>query len=765
MTGALPIDDVLSDVSDALADANRLVLAAPPGAGKTTRVPLHLLRSGALGDGKLVLLEPRRLAARGAAARMAGALGEKLGQTVGLVTRLERKVSADTRIEVITDGLLVRRILAEPDLAGVSCIIFDEVHERSLNVDLGLALCLEVQEALRPDLKLILMSATLETDKVHRRLGARVVTSQGRAFPIETRYVGRPEHQLEPHMAKIIERALAATTGSMLAFLPGAREIRRTRERLLEGGLPDDTDVFPLFGALSPAEQDAAVRPAPAGRRKIVLATDIAESAITIEGVSTVIDSGLVRVPVQDAGGRSQKLVTERASLASVDQRRGRAGRTGPGVCYRVWDEAETRGLTPEITPEILRADLSGLALSLAEWGVRDAAELTWLDPPPEGRFAAGRQTLEALGALDEDGGLTERGREMAKLPLPPRLAALIAAAPSPGERALGAEIAALLSERGLGGQSSEIGARLERFRTEPSSRARAMRRQASLWGGGVKPAGDPGRRLAAAWPDAIARRREGRHGYFLTAGGEAVSLPDDDLLAQADWIVVAEAMGGAGVARASLVAPVSEAEALAAAPPTTDEVAKFDPEAGKFIARRVRRIGAITLSEQPLPKPSGHAARRALLEALCDYGWRVLDAEDDIARLLARMDFARGQGTDMPDWSADTLTRSAGDWLLPEGLFSGVPGRGDVRAALLVHLGWDAQETLKTHAPETLSLPSGRAAPIDYLDEKAPLVTARVQEVYGLKTHPTVCGRDTPVTLSLTSPAGRPVALTADLP
>lgn len=756
----LPIQSALGEITDALAAGNRLVLAAPPGAGKTTGVPLHLLD---LVDGRMLVLEPRRIAARGAAARMADLLGERLGETVGLSTRLERKVSARTRIEVITDGLFTRRILADPELSGVGAVLFDEIHERSLNADLGLALALEAQGALREDLKLIAMSATLDTQKFARQLDAPVVESAGRAFPVETRYRGRPSDRLEDHMANAVLAALRESGGSVLAFLPGARDIRRTQEILDVRGLPQDTELYPLYGALSPAEQDAAIRPSASGKRKVVLSTDIAESAVTIEGVTTVIDSGLVRVPAFDPSGRRTRLVTERASLASVDQRRGRAGRTGPGVCYRLWEEPETRGLTREITPEILRTDLSGLALTLAEWGADDAEALTWLDPPPPGRLTAARTRLTQLGALGEDLRLTPLGREMASLPLPPDQAALICGAATPGEKALGAQIAALVSERGLGGTSTDLATRLARFASDRSGRARTLRRQAERWGGGARPEGAPEEVVAAAWPDAIARRREGQTGTYLTTGGDAVTLPEHDPLAKHEWLVVVEALGSARGARISLAAPISEARVLALAPPKTVESALFDPSARKFTARREKRIGAILLSSQPLPKPSGEAARRALRAALSEHGFSALGAEGVVSVLLARLSLARAKGAeDLPDWNAQTLAETAGDWLLtgPD-----IPSPLQVRAALLAHLGWAESQTLDALTPEHFTLPSGRHAPIDYLDEKAPLITARVQEVYGLANHPAIARDTVPITLSLTSPARRQVALTQDLP
>ena len=446
---SLPIDDVLADVRSGLRIGNRLILAAPPGAGKTTRIPLAL--SGLLGEtpviqGRILMLEPRRIAARMAAQQMARSLGEPLGRTIGLTTRVDRKVSDATRVEVITDGLFTRRILSDPELNGIGAVIFDEFHERGLNSDLGLTLAMETQGVLRDDLRILIMSATLDTEKVSNVFGAPVIESQGRQYPVETRYLGRSRDRIEDRMAAAVRKALREEEGSILAFLPGAREIRRTAE-LLEG-LSPEVHIAPLFGAMAPAEQDAAVAPSPEGLRKIVLATDIAESALTIEGVRIVIDSGLSRVAEDAAGGLGTRLSTVTASRASVDQRRGRAGRLAPGVCYRLWDEAATRGLMPAPVPEILKSDLSGLVLSLAEWGERDALRLTWMDAPPIGRLKAAQALLRTLGALDEEGALTPLGLEMARLPLPPRLGALVAGAPTPAERALAAEVAALAGER-----------------------------------------------------------------------------------------------------------------------------------------------------------------------------------------------------------------------------------------------------------------------------------------------------------------------------
>lgn len=759
---ALPIDAVLTDISDALRRNPRLVLAAPPGAGKTTRVPLHLLKTIMPAGQRVVMLQPRRIAARGAANRMAEMLGERLGDTIGLSTRLERRVSPKTRIEVITDGLFTRRILADPELSSIGAVIFDEVHERRLSSDLGLALALDAQSALRDDLLIIAMSATLDTARMSGLLNAETVESEGRAYPIDTTYLGRPRDRLADGVTKAVLTALREDKGSILTFLPGVADIRRVAD-LLSTQVPSDVDVYPLFGALSPAEQDAAIRPASDGRRKVVLSTDIAESALTIEGVSAVVDAGLVRVPIEVPGARAARLETQRASRASVDQRRGRAGRTGPGRCYRLWDEAETRGLSAEIRPEILSTDLSTLLIALADWGEDNPANLTWLDPPPPGKLAAAKQSLQQFCILDASGALTPLGREVSQLPLPPHLAVLICNAETPGERALGADIAALLSERGLGGQSTDLDDRLRGFRSSHSVRAKALRDRAKQWGGGATASRHVAHLIAKSWPDAIARRRKGEGSTYLMASGEAARLDPDDRLAKAEWIVVADSIGSAKGVRISLATPIEEANVLKISPPELAETAKFDPKTGKFTARRVSKIGAIILNEQPLPKPSGEAARQALADALADHGFDILGAGELVHSFCRRLEFARSINDKLPDWTMTALASTALEWLLfgPETL---LPKTGDVAAALETHLGWDLTQTLNELAPKHLRLPNGRNATFDWLDEKAPLVEARVQEVYGLIDHPTAGQGRTPVTLSLLSPAGRPVAITRDI-
>lgn len=764
----LPIDEVLSDILRCLADGNRLVLAAPPGAGKTTRVPLALaglLGGGAVVTGRILMLEPRRIAARMAAERMASSLGEKLGQTVGLTTRVDRKVSAATRIEVITDGLFTRRILNDPELKDVGAVLFDEFHERRLNSDLGLALALEVQGALREDIRLLIMSATLDIAAVSKAIAAPVIESAGRQYPIETRYLGRSGDRIEDRMPKAIRQALHEEQGSILAFLPGAREIHRTAEAL--AGLGPDILIAPLFGALSPAEQDAAVSPAPAGKRKVVLATDLAESALTIEGVRVVIDSGLARVAEDEAGGLGTRLSTVRASRASVDQRRGRAGRTAPGVCYRLWDEAATRGLMAAATPEILSSDLSGLVLALAEWGERDPAKLIWLDAPPAGKYRAAEAQLLSLGALDAAGALTPKGREMARLPMAPRLAALIAAAPGPAEKALAAEVAALAGERGIGGESSDLRDRLQRFRNDAGPRARSLKAQAASWGGGAKPGGDLARLLASAWPDQVARKRPGSEGSYLLASGRAAGIPPTDGLAKSEWLVITDLGGASREPRITLALPLTETEALESQKIVTEDRATFDPKTGRFTARRVKALGAIVLSEAPLPKPSADAAARAMLEAVQAGGFEALGAADAVEETLHRLRVLETASLlEAPVRDAGALVESARDWLHPMLRRKGasLPAPHEVRDALIQSFDWPVQEALRQQAPLTLDLPFGQEVRVDWLDPRAPLVSARAQAFYGLTEHPRIAAGRVPVTVELLSPGMKPVATTQDL-
>ncbi|GAB5459828.1 MAG: ATP-dependent helicase HrpB [Henriciella sp.] len=766
----LPINPLLAQICRTLKSERRLVLAAPPGAGKTTRVPLALagLIEGFDGlPGRIVMLEPRRIAARMAAERMAATLGEKTGQRVGLSTRVDRKVSDQTRIEVVTDGLFTRRLLSDPDLSGISAVIFDEIHERSLSADLGLAMSLEVQEALRDDLHLLAMSATLDTASLAEKLASPMIESGGRQYPVETRYLGRTRDRLEDQMAKAIQKAHREIDGSILAFLPGAGEIRRTAERL--EGLPSlaQTIIAPLYGALSPRDQDLAVSPAPDGFRKIVLATDIAESALTIEGVSVVVDGGMARRPETDSRSGFSRLVTVRASRANVDQRRGRAGRLGPGICYRLWDEAETRGLTAAPTPEILTADLSGLVMTLADWGESQPERLTWLDTPPAGKLKAARARLRELGALTPEGLLSAKGKQMAKLPLSPDYAALVVSADTPGEKALAAQIAALSSERGIGGQSADLAERLARFQRENSPRAKTLRRQAERWSSGAPVQGDAGEVLAKGWPGRIARRREPGGTSYLMASGRAGEVDPASPLAKSDWLAVADLTGSAKSARITLAAAISEQTALAYGQPEEIETAKFDPGTGRFKARRVKRLGEIILSETPLPQPSSAAARAAFLEHLRLEGFAPTGLDRVVKTFLARLTCLRGAFPgDWPEFSEEGLQDEVEGWLGPAlggGRFI-LPSPASVRDALKAKLDWPCPRDLDRHAPLSVKLPSGRQAEVDWLGERSPLIECRVQELYGARQHLTVADGRVPVTVQMLSPGGKPVATTQDL-
>lgn len=764
----LPIEPLLPEIAATLKARQRLILGAPPGAGKTTRVPLAL--AGLIDGfealpGKIVMLEPRRIAARMAAQRMAQTIGEKLGGRVGLSTRVDRKVSKDTVVEVITDGLFTRRLLADPELSGVSAVIFDEIHERSLSADLGLTLALEVQGALRDDLHLLAMSATLDTEGIAAKIDAPVIESAGRQYPIETRYVGRNQDRLEDQMARAIERAVRETEGSILAFLPGAGEIRRTAERLAH---LSDILIAPLFGALSPQDQDAAIKPSATGHRKIVLATDIAESALTIEGVSVVVDSGYARVPRYVPGGMSTELQTVRAARANVDQRRGRAGRLGPGICYRLWDEAESRGLTAAPEPEIQNADLSGLMLTLAEWGETKPETLNWLTPPAPGRLKAARHDLVSLGAIDPSGGLTPAGQKMTKLPLAPRLAALIVGAKSPEETALAAEIAALISERGMGGNSADLTERLQRFQKDRGGRAENLRRQAARWSGGGKSGGDAGDILARGWPDMIARKRPGTTAQYLLSSGRAGQVDETSPLAKSEWLIVADMVGGAKSARITLAAAINEPQAIKHGAVETREDAQFDPAKGSFKARKVKALGAIILSEQPLPKPSVEVANAAFLKHISEQGFAPTGLEDLVRTHLARVSALRDvYGDPWPETSLEALVETGSDWLGPvlsHQSFT-MPTPAMIGTALKAQLAWPLPQDLDQKAPLAITLPSGRKARIDWLDERSPLIECKAQELYGAKQHLSVADGRVPVTLQILSPGGKPVATTRDLP
>ncbi len=784
-TPHLPIDDVLPSVAAALEASTVAVLVAPPGAGKTTRVPLALLEQP-WADGKIVMLEPRRLAARAAAERMAATLGESLGETIGLRARFDTAVSRQSRIEVVTEGVFTRMVLDDPELTGVSAVIFDEFHERSLDADLGLALVLDVAGALRPDLRILVMSATLDGARVAGLLGgAPVIESQGRAFAVETRYLARhPDRRIEEGVTDAILLALRAEHGSILAFLPGQAEILRTATLLAAGLRPGEAEIAPLFGAMDRAGQDRAVRPAPAGLRRIVLATAIAESSLTIEGIRVVVDSGLARVPRYEPDLGLTRLETQRVSRASADQRRGRAGRTEPGICYRLWEEAATGALPAFARPEILDADLTGLVLDLATWGALDPATLRWLDPPPVPAVIEARKTLVSIGALDAFGAVTPEGRTIARLALPPRIARMVVEAARRGAAAVAGEVATLLVERGLGGTGADLGEKLERWRRDRSPRsetarslARTFARQARAAGGTGTPehGGDawnvrPGQLLALAFPERIAKAR-GKPGEFLLANGRAASVDPHDALARAPFLAVGEITGRAASTRILLAAPLSleELQEVAGSGIEARDELGFDGGRAALSARRVTRLGAILLGEAPLPVPEDEATALKLAEGLAQLGIARLPWTKALMQWRDRVAFLRAaEGEPWPDLGDDALRETIALWLGP--FLLGKTGLKDLSAEDLVQaldalLDHALRRRLDVEAPTHFEAPTGSRVPVDYAAEGGPAIAVRVQELFGLAKHPALAGGHVPLTLHLLSPAHRPIQITRDLP
>lgn len=765
----LPIHAVLDELKFALATSGTAVLAAPPGAGKTTVVPLALLDESWLAGRKILVLEPRRLAARAAADRMAQSLGETPGQTVGYRTRLQSRIGPGTRIEVITEGVFTRMILDDPGLDGVGAVLFDEFHERSLDADLGLALARDSQSVLRDDLRLLVMSATLDIVGVARLLdGAPVIEAQGRMFPVGTFYLGRnPLERLEEAMARAVMQALGEQTGSVLAFLPGQGEIHRTVQAL-KARLRDPTvDLVPLYGALDKAEQDRALDPSPPGRRKVVLATSVAETSLTIEGVRVVIDGGLSRVPRFEPSSGLTRLATVKVSRSSAEQRRGRAGRTEPGVCYRLWDEEQTRGLVPHQRPEMLEADLTGFALDLARWGARTAEGLALLDAPPAGAFAEARAVLTRLEALDADGNLTAHGRRLIRIPLTPRLAHLVAVASDAGDALTGGRIAAILSEPGLGGKDPDLGERLRQLRQDRSPRARDAMTLSERWaraaGGGKGGTVDPGTLLAEAFPERVARAR-GRPGEMLLASGRGAFLDPTELLAREPWLAVAEMGGGDARDRIRLAAPVDPA-ALDHRITVEDRLTR-EPS-GRMMMRRIRRLGAIVVDEKVTGAPDRSQITAALRAEVETGGLSTLTWDERAVALRARLAFLRTLAPDWPDMSDAGLLATRETWLWPllDGATS-LAGIGDaaLELGLKALVPWDRHRALDELAPARLTTPLGSTA-VDYAAEGGPRVDIRVQELFGVTTHPSIGGGCVPLTLALLSPARRPVQVTRDLP
>ncbi|MFH1345465.1 MAG: ATP-dependent helicase HrpB [Pseudomonadota bacterium] len=776
----LPIDAVLDRLSRTLADNNAAVLVAPPGAGKTTRVPLALLDAPWLQGRKIIMLEPRRIAARASAERMAKTLGERSGETVGYRVRFGSKVSRATKIEVVTEGIFSRQILDDPELSGVAAVLFDEFHERSLDADLGLALARDAQVGLREDLRILVMSATLDGARVAKLLGdAPVISSEGRAFPVETRYLGRKaDAPLERQMADAIAMALRADPGSVLAFLPGAAEIRRTQnflgERIHDAGI----EIVPLFGALDAAVQDRAIAPAPKGQRKVVLATSIAETSLTIEGVRIVVDSGVARVPRYEPDIGLTRLETVRASRAAVDQRRGRAGRTEPGVCYRLWDEPQTASLAAYTQPEILSADLSSLVLDLAQWGVSDPATLAFLDPPPAPALKEARSLLGELGALDSDGRITAEGKSLRELALPPRLARMIVDSHRLGAGEQAADIAAVLTERGLGGDSVDLDARLDQFRRDRSQRSSSARSLAQRWASQVAAtegaaiedtSPSTGVMLALAFPDRVARNRG--NGSFVLANGRGAAVDQTSALARTPYIAVAELTGTAASGRILLAAPILQADIerhFADQIESADEIS-FDRGAMALRARRRKTLHAITLSETPMAlKPSAETAR-VLADGLVAGGLDRLPWSKPAKQWRDRVMFLRkAEGESWPDLSDDALAEQREAWLVPA-LYDKTAlkdvSAGDLSDVLMTLLPWELRARLEREAPTHFEAPTGTMLAIDYEAEQGPTIAVRLQELFGLNTHPSIAKGAVPLVLELLSPAHRPVQVTRDLP
>ncbi|HEY2532356.1 MAG TPA: ATP-dependent helicase HrpB [Xanthobacteraceae bacterium] len=812
---SLPIDAALPDLTAALRAANTAVLVAPPGAGKTTRVPLVLAGEDWAEGRRILVLEPRRLAARAAAERMAHTLGERVGDTVGLRVRFASKITRKTRIEMVTEGVFTRLVLDDPLLDGVAAIIFDEFHERSLDGDLGLALARDVQQGLREDLRLLVMSATIDGARVSTLLSeAPVIASEGRAFAVETRYLGRDARAIEPQVGDAIVAAMRAERGSLLAFLPGAAEIRRTQV-LLQAGLDSSTDVIALYGALAGHEQDCAIAPAPLGRRKIVLATSIAETSITIEGVRIVIDSGLARVPRYEPDVGVTRLETVRVSRAAADQRRGRAGRTEPGICYRLWDEPQTAALEPFARPEILAADLSSFALDLAAWGT-GPDNLAFLDPPPGPALAEAKSLLVALGAIDRDGRITEEGRRLRRLPLPPRLARMVVDAVAEGAALKAAEIAALIGERGLGSDDVDLCERLAVLRRDRSPRARDVRAMTQRWaqaaaepsgaplaaeppspiverGGVERPKGevqtstparrtlDPSRQaggevsagvlLALAYPERIGKNRGGETGAFLLVNGRGTQIDITSALAREPFLAVAELAGVAARSRILLAAPITLAEIEARFTDRTearDEIT-FDARTASLRGRRSRWLGAVALAEQSTPVVPSDETARMLAAGIAKLGIARLPWTHSLRQFRDRVVFLRAsEGDAWPDLSDDTLAKSVAEWLAPaiaKKIALADLTADELTAALGQLLPWPLKRRLEVEAPTHFAAPSGSRVPIDYQADGGPKIAIRVQELFGLDHHPAIAGGKIPLSIELLSPAQRPVQTTRDLP
>lgn len=796
MTTGLPIEDVIGDVLEALAGPGVGVLVASPGAGKTTIVPLRLLDAPWRGDGRILVLEPRRIAARAAARRMASLRGEQAGDTVGFVTRDDRAISGATRVEVITDGILTRRLQHDPELSGVSAVVFDEFHERRIQSDLGLALTLDVRRSLRPDLRVLVMSATIDAERIASMIGDRtpapIIESEGRLHDVEVRWrptdlvVGRRRGRAlaSPTVAAVTE-ALTTGDGDVLTFLPGVGEITATAEGL-RSRIAADVDVHFLHGSLPAAQQDAALAPAPAGRRKIVLATDLAETSLTVEGVSSIVDAGMQRRPSFDVRSGLTRLVTIAGSKASATQRAGRAGRLGPGLAIRLWSESEHAGRDAHNAPEIAQVDVAGLLLEVLVWGAQ-VDELALVDPPSEASHREAMKRLSMLGALDGSGRLTPSGRLMATLPLQPRTAALVLAA-APEAAAIATRLAALLEEGDVlrarsGATESDVELRLaliaDRRRRHPDAsgrrlelvrkRARELERRLPR----DRPTGSAASAatvLAAGYPDRIAQRRPGQRGRFLLQNGAGASVDEFDPIADAEFCVVADLDAADGDARIRMAAAMSEADVLAQCGSAIEEVEAlvWDTDRSDLFVRTERRLGAITLASADRRAEPGLATTAALADAIGVHGIELLAPSDAAGRLQQRLGFLHEAiGADWPDVSDEAIVERRDAWLpvvAPGARRRGDLEKIDLRLVLRSLLEPHHHAQLERMAPDSITLPSGRRAPIGYGSDHGPTVRARVQEVYGLRENPTVANGSVSVLFDLRSPANRTVQLTSDL-
>ncbi|HKP29580.1 MAG TPA: ATP-dependent helicase HrpB [Gemmatimonadales bacterium] len=790
----LPVHEALPALRAALAAHGVAVLQAPPGAGKTTVLPLELLGEPWLNGKKIVMLEPRRLAARTAARRMASIMGQAVGRTVGHRVRFDTRVSSQTRCEVVTEGVLTRMRLEDPSLEGIGLLIFDEFHERSIHADLGLALAIESRTALRPDLRILVMSATLDGERVASLLGgAPIITSTGRMFDVETRYrPRRADQRIESAVANMIHEALEETEGDILVFLPGAGEIERVAGSVRRSD-SQTIRLFRLHGSLPAEQQDEAIAPSRPGTRKIVLATSIAETSLTIEGVRVVVDAGLMRVPRFSPRTGMSRLETIRVTRASADQRRGRAGRTAPGVCYRLWDANEERGLVPFNTPEILATDLAPLALDLAVAGVRDPLELAWLDPPPSGAYEQARALLTDLGALSHETRprqITAHGKRMAQLPTHPRLAHMLLEGARLGDAQTAADLAALLSDRDVlrraGGQTDgradlpvDVTVRLEALRgariagveLDPAGASRARQESAALKA--LLPAGpsarlpvSPGALCAGAFPDRLGRRRAGA-GSFLLANGRGASIDPRDPLAMSEWIVALDLDDVGSESRVRLAAGLNEDEVLQVAGErleTVDEIA-WNHDAARVVTRRVARLGAIVIEEKALNNPDPERVRSALIDGVRDSGLEALGWNEDARSIRARLAFLRRIDPDWPDVSDQALLESLEAWLGHQ--LGGARKLSDIRvegSALLALVPHALRMKLETLAPERIEVPTGSKIAVDYSDPSKPVLAVRLQEVFGLTETPRLAGGKVSLLMHLLSPAYRPMQVTSDL-